>query len=69
MTQKQRKGFAAMTPEKQRAIASKGGIAAHQKGTAHKWTSEEAKKAGWKGGKNSRGGRGKKTEEPTDGNA
>ena len=39
-----------MSPEKQREIASKGGKAAHQKGTAHEWTSEEARDAGRKGG-------------------
>jgi len=48
-----------MTPEKQREIASKGGRAAHQKGTAHEWTSEEARSAGRKGGQISRGGRGR----------
>ena len=35
---------------KQREIASKGGKAAHQKGTAHEWTSDEAREAGRKGG-------------------
>ena len=45
-----RRGFASMSPEKQREIASKGGKAAHQKGTAHEWTSEEARDAGRKGG-------------------
>ena len=35
---------------RQREIASKGGKAAHQKGTAHEWTSEEARDAGRKGG-------------------
>lgn len=45
------RGFASMNKDKQRAIASKGGRAAHKKGTAHKWTSEEARKAGQKGGK------------------
>jgi general stress protein YciG len=39
-----------MDPEKQRAIARKGGRAAHEKGTAHEWTSDEARKAGRKGG-------------------
>jgi uncharacterized protein len=48
-----------MSPEKQREIASKGGRAAHQKGTAHEWSSEEAREAGRKGGMASRGGRGK----------
>ena len=53
-----------MTPEKQREIASKGGRAAHAKGTAHEWTSEEARQAGRKGGQISRGGRGRlKSEE------
>ncbi len=56
---KERRGFASMTPEKQREIASKGGRAAHQKGTAHEWTSEEARNAGRKGGQVSRGGRGR----------
>jgi general stress protein YciG len=40
-----------MDPEKQRAIASKGGKAAHAKGTAHRFTPEEASEAGRKGGK------------------
>ena len=57
--QKERRGFASMTPEKQREIASKGGRAAHAKGTAHEWTSEEARNAGRKGGQISRGGRGR----------
>ena len=48
---KKRRGFAAMSPEKQREIASKGGKSAHQKGTAHQFTSEEAREAGTKGGK------------------
>lgn len=54
-----RRGFASMPPEKQRAIASLGGKAAHAKGTAHEWTKEEARKAGSKGGRVSRGGRGR----------
>ena len=44
------RGFASMNEEKQKQIASKGGKAAHQKGTAHEWTSEEARDAGRKGG-------------------
>ena len=52
-----------MTPEKQREIASKGGRAAHQKGTAHEWTSDEARSAGRKGGQISRGGRGRLADE------
>ena len=47
---KARRGFAAMSPEKQREIARKGGIAAHVKGTAHEFTSDEARVAGSKGG-------------------
>ena len=45
--------------DKQREIASKGGRAAHAKGTAHEWSAEEARRAGRKGGQASRGGRGK----------
>jgi hypothetical protein len=48
-----------MSPEKQREIASKGGRAAHEKGTAHEWSAEEARNAGRKGGQVSRGGRGR----------
>ena len=47
---KEDRGFASMDRAKQREIASKGGKAAHQKGTAHEWTSEEAREAGRKGG-------------------
>lgn len=39
-----------MDPARQRAIASKGGKAAHAKGTAHKWTREECREMGRKGG-------------------
>jgi len=53
-----------MSPEKQREIASKGGRAAHAKGTAHEWTSEEARSAGRKGGQISRGGRGRLSSMP-----
>lgn len=42
------RGFAAMDAAKQREISSKGGQAAHQKGTAHQFTSEEARAAGAK---------------------
>ena len=44
------RGFASMDFQKQREIASKGGRAAHQQGTAHEFTSEEAREAGRKGG-------------------
>ena len=63
---KERRGFASMSPEKQREIASKGGRAAHEKGTAHEWTADEARNAGRKGGQVSRGGRGRLIL-PTDG--
>jgi hypothetical protein len=58
---KQRRGFAAMDPAKQREIASKGGRASHEKGTGHEWTSDTARSAGRKGGLASHGGRGKRT--------
>jgi len=45
-----KRGFAGMTPDKQREIASKGGKAAHERGTAHEFTTEEAREAGRKGG-------------------
>ena len=64
---KERRGFASMSPEKQREIASKGGRAAHPKGTAHEWTSEEARSAGRKGGQISRGGRGRLVDEQIQG--
>lgn len=44
------RGFASMDAEKQRSIASLGGRAAHQQGTAHEFSSEEAREAGRKGG-------------------
>lgn len=44
------RGFASMSPEKQREIASKEGKAAHKKGAAHEWTKDEAREAGRKGG-------------------
>jgi stress-induced acidophilic repeat protein len=55
-----------MSPEKQREIASKGGRAAHEKGTAHEWTADEARNAGRKGGQVSRGGRGRLVVTPSD---
>src|SRR5258708_7293816 len=44
------RGFAAMDAAKQREIASKGGKAAHEKGTAHEFSPDEARVAGRKGG-------------------
>lgn len=62
VTPKQRKGFAVMTPEQVKRIASLGGIAAHQLGVAHTWTSEEARETGRRGGLARRGGRRKVRE-------
>ena len=45
------RGFASMDEKKQKEIASKGGRAAHEKGTAHEFTPDEAREAGSKGGK------------------
>jgi len=47
---KKRKGFAAMDPEKVREIASMGGKTAQERGVAHRFTAEEARAAGKKGG-------------------
>ena len=52
-----KRGFASMDEEKQREIASKGGKAAHEKGTAHEFDSEEARAAGRKGGEASHCGK------------
>ena len=56
---KQRRGFAAMDPSKQKEIASKGGKASHAHGTGHEWNASSARDAGRKGGLASHGGRGK----------
>jgi len=50
MANTSKRGFASMDPAKQREIASRGGRAAHAKGTAHEFTSDEARVAGRKGG-------------------
>jgi general stress protein YciG len=63
--EKEYRGFASMDRKRQLEIASKGGKAAHAKGTAHEWTVEEAVSAGRKGGQISRGGRGRVTK-PTE---
>jgi general stress protein YciG len=47
---KSNRGFASMDRSKQREIASKGGRAAHEKGTAHQFSADEAREAGRKGG-------------------
>lgn len=49
-TGKSKRGFASMDANRQKEIASKGGRAAHAKGTAHEWSSDEARVAGRKGG-------------------
>ena len=49
-TSTRNRGFASMDIHKQREIARKGGRAAHEKGTAHEFTSDEARAAGRKGG-------------------
>ena len=46
-----KKGFAGMTMEERSRISRLGGVAAHAKGKAHKWTREEAQSAGSKGGR------------------
>jgi uncharacterized protein len=61
---KEDRGFASMDRAKQREIASKGGKAAHAKGTAHEWTSEEAREAGRKGGMASHRRRKEMTDTP-----
>lgn len=50
MAETRRRGFAAMDADKQKQIARKGGKAAHEKGTAHEFTPDEARAAGRKGG-------------------
>jgi uncharacterized protein len=54
---KENRGFASMDRDKQRAIASKGGRAAHEQGKAHEFNSEEARIAGRKGGRATHAGR------------
>jgi general stress protein YciG len=49
----EKRGFGSMTSERKREIARMGGRAAHAKGTAHRWDSEEAREAGRKGGRSS----------------
>jgi hypothetical protein len=50
MSTRQKRGFALFTPEKQHETSSLGGKAAHESGAAHKFTKEQARKAGKKGG-------------------
>jgi general stress protein YciG len=55
---KRKRGFAAMSPEKQREIASRGGKRSHECGKGHEFTSNSARLAGRLGGMASNGGRG-----------
>jgi hypothetical protein len=48
---KSKRGFASFDPERLREVSSRGGQASRDAGTAHRWTSEEAREAGRKGGK------------------
>lgn len=57
-------GFAALTPDQRIENSRKAGQRAHEKGTAHEWTPAQAREAGRKGGRLSRGGRGKLQEDP-----
>ncbi len=56
---KKPRGFATMTPERIREIASAGGKAAHAQGKAHRWTVDQAREAGRKGGQAPHGSRGR----------
>lgn len=62
---KSNRGFASMSEERKREISSLGGRTAHKQGVAHKWTSEEARAAGRKGGAN-RYGRNNQSGHPND---
>ena len=48
---KKKVGFARLTPEERAELGRKGGLHAHESGTAHRWTPEEAAEAGKRGGK------------------
>jgi hypothetical protein len=58
-------GFASMSSQRRREIASKGGVAAHRKGTAHKWTRQEAREASLKGRRQPRQPRRNPTLQPS----
>ena len=51
IAEKKRRGFATMDPDQVREIARRGGAAAHRAGTAHEFTTDEAREAGRKGGR------------------
>ena len=57
VSSKSRRGFAAMSPETQRRIASEGGKASHASGRGHRFSADEARDAGRKGGLVSRRGK------------
>ncbi len=58
------RGFAAMAPDLVREISRKGGKAAHAAGTAHEFTSDEARAAGRKGGQATHAKRRQRSEPP-----
>jgi general stress protein YciG len=61
-----KRGFGAMDPTLVRELARKGGVAAHRVGTAHEFSSEEARAAGRKGGLASHSGRRQRAEQKND---
>lgn len=63
---KSRRGFAAMDPKLVSEISRKGGKAAHTAGTAHEFTSEEAREAGRKGGRATHAKRRARTATPAE---
>ena len=65
-TRRGKGGFAALSKEQRWEIASKGGKAVHAKGTGHKWTPEEAREAGRKGGLKTRNQRWAKDRQEID---
>ena len=66
---KSRRGFAAMSPETQRRIASEGGKASHASGRGHRFSADEARDAGRKGGLVSRRGKAADKNKPAGGKA
>jgi uncharacterized protein len=61
---KKRRGFATMDPNQVRELARRGGVAAHRAGTAHEFSTEEARAAGRKGGLAAHSGEKKASEPP-----
>lgn len=60
-----KKGFAALSPERRKEISALGGRMCHQRGVAHRWTAEEAKKMGSLGGRAPHRVRGRGKKPPT----